>query len=70
MPKYPIVVREIAGRNRLGVENSDDLEANLRAVVTEGYERIDVESRDDGERVGTVIGSDDRTAIESIRWNG
>jgi hypothetical protein len=68
MPEYPIVVREIGGRNRLGVEDADDLEADVRAVVTEGYERIDVEARTDGERVGTVVASDDSTSIETIRW--
>jgi hypothetical protein len=68
MPEYPIVVREIGGRNRLGVEDADDLEADVRAVVTEGYERIDIEERDDGERVGTVVASDDSTSIETIRW--
>ncbi|MFQ3293392.1 MAG: hypothetical protein ACI9PP_000801 [Halobacteriales archaeon] len=70
MAEYPIVVREIGGRNRLGVEDAEDLEADVRAVVTEGYEQIEVEARDDGERVGTVIASDDRTAIKSIRWDG
>ena len=68
MPEYPIVVREIGGRNRLGVEDADDLEADLRPVVAEGYDRIDVEGRDDGERVGTVVASDDRRAVETIRW--
>ncbi|MFW6376561.1 MAG: hypothetical protein ACOC0F_01165 [archaeon] len=68
MPEYPIVVREIGGRNRLGVERADGLAADVRPVVTEGYERIDVEARTDGERVGTVVASDDRTTIETIRW--
>jgi len=68
MPEYPIVVREIGGRNRLGVEEADDLEADVRAVVTEGYERIDVEARTDGERVGTVVAAEDGQSIETIRW--
>ncbi|MEF8757546.1 MAG: hypothetical protein V5A23_05100 [Halobacteriales archaeon] len=68
MREYPIVVREIGGRNRLGVEKADDLEANVRAVVTEGYQRIDVEARADGERVGTVLAADDATTIERVRW--
>lgn len=68
MPEYPVVVREIGGRNRLGVEDADDLDADVRPVVSEGYERIDVEARSDGERVGTVVASDDRTSIEEIRW--
>lgn len=68
MPEYPIVVREIGGRNRLGVEDADDLDADLRPVVSEGYERIDVETRSDGERVGTVVADPDRESIEEIRW--
>jgi hypothetical protein len=68
MPEYPIVVREIAGKNRLGVEDADGLEADLRPVISEGYERVDVESKDDGERVGTVVAASDRPAIEEVRW--
>lgn len=68
MPEYPIVVREIGGKNRLGVENADDLEADLRPVVSEGYERVDVDRRDDGERVGTVVAGPDRRSIEEVRW--
>jgi hypothetical protein len=68
MPEYPIVVREIGGQNRLGVEEATDLEANVRSVVAEGYERIAVEKRDDGDRVGTVVASSDRQSIEDIQW--
>lgn len=69
MPEYPIVVREIGGKNRLGVEKADDLEADVREVVAEGYEQIDIERRDDGEAVGTVVASDDRQRIEDVRWD-
>ncbi|MFB6201198.1 MAG: hypothetical protein ABEI98_04225 [Halorhabdus sp.] len=68
MPEYPIVVREIGGQHRLGVEDAADLEADVRDVVTEGYERIDLAERTDGERVGTVVASDDRQSIDDIRW--
>ena len=68
MAEYPIVVREIGGQNRLGVEQAADLEADVRTIVTEGYERIDVESKSDGDRVGTVVASDDRQTIDDIRW--
>jgi len=69
MPEYPIVVREIGGQNRLGVEEADDLEADVREIVTEGYEQIDVEQRDDGETVGTVVASEGRQTIEDVRWD-
>ncbi|WP_135662909.1 hypothetical protein [Halorhabdus rudnickae] len=69
MPEYPIVVREIGGQNRLGVEEADDLAADVREVVTEGYNRIDIEERSDGEAVGTVVASDDRQTIEDVRWD-
>ena len=68
MPAYPIVVREIGGQNRLGVEEAEDLEADVREIVTEGYEQIDVDARADGEQVGTVVASDDRQSIESVKW--
>lgn len=69
MPEYPIVVRELGGRNRLGVEGADELDANLRPVITEGYERIDVEERADGERVGTVVADEDRSSVLTVRWD-
>lgn len=69
MPEYPIVVRTLGGQNRLGVEEADDLEADVSTVVTEGYEQIDVGSRDDGEQVGTVVATADNTSIEEIHWN-
>ncbi|WP_136687860.1 hypothetical protein [Halorhabdus amylolytica] len=68
MPEYPIVVREIGGQNRLGVEEAEDLDADVREVVTEGYNRIDIEERSDGEQVGVVLASEDRQSIEDIRW--
>ena len=68
MPEYPIVVREIGGRNRLGVEDADDLSADVRPVVTEGYERIDVKAHTDGDRVGTVVAAEDGESIETILW--
>ncbi len=70
MPDYPIVVRELGGRNRLGVEGADDLEANVRPLITDGYKRIDVEERDDGEQVGTVVAAEDGRSIRSVRWDG
>ncbi|CCQ32410.1 conserved hypothetical protein [Halorhabdus tiamatea SARL4B] len=63
------MVREIGGQNRLGVEEADDLEADVREIVTDGYEQIDVERRDDGEVVGTVVASEDRQTIEDVRWD-
>lgn len=69
MPEYPIVVRNLKGRNRLGVEEADDLEANLRPVITEGYDRIDVQKRADGEQVGTVFPTADGMEVESVRWD-
>ncbi|MFB6114575.1 MAG: hypothetical protein ABEJ58_10800 [Halodesulfurarchaeum sp.] len=68
MPEYPIVVREIRGQNRLGVEDAEDLDANVRGVVEDGYDRIDVDSRSDGEQVGTVVASQDNQHIESVQW--
>ncbi|MFD1589313.1 hypothetical protein ACFR9U_20235 [Halorientalis brevis] len=68
MPEYPIVVRTLGGQNRLGVEEADALEADVSRVVTEGYEQIDVEQRDDGEQVGTVVASADNASIEEIHW--
>jgi len=69
MTEFPIVVREIGGRNRLGVEEAEDLEADVREVVTEGYNRIDIEERSDGEGVGTVVASNDLQTIEDVRWD-
>ncbi len=68
MPEYPIVVREIGGQNRLGVEEAEELEADVRPVVTEGYERITIEDYADGDRVGTVIASADNQSIDRVRW--
>lgn len=68
MPEYPIVVREIAGKNRLGVEEAEDLEANVRAVVAEGYEEVDVQACEDGEQIGTVVSNAARSSIEDVRW--
>ncbi|MFB6072556.1 MAG: hypothetical protein ABEJ88_06265 [Halobacterium sp.] len=67
MTEYPIVVREIGGKNRLGVEDADEFDADLRDVVSEGYQRVDVAACEDGERVGTVVASSD-TEIETVRW--
>ncbi|QGN06613.1 hypothetical protein Hrd1104_04425 [Halorhabdus sp. CBA1104] len=69
MPEYPIVVREIGGQNRLGVEEAEDLAADVREVVTEGYNRIHVDEYDDGDQIGTVIASGDRETIEDVRWD-
>ncbi|MXR21230.1 hypothetical protein [Halobacterium bonnevillei] len=66
MAEYPIVVRELGGKMRLGVEEADALEADLRDVVTEGYQRIDVQECADGEQVGVVVASGDN--IETVRW--
>ena len=55
MTEYPIVVRELGGENRLGVEEADEFEGDLRDVVVEGYERVDVADCEDGEVVGTVV---------------
>lgn len=63
------MVREIGGQNRLGVEEADDLDADVRSVVTEGYERIDVPERSDGEQVGTVVASEDRQSVRDVRWD-
>jgi hypothetical protein len=67
MAEYPIVVRELGGKMRLGVEEADALEADLRDVVTEGYQRIDVQDCEDGEQVGVVVASGD--SIETVRWS-
>ena len=69
MPEYPIVVREIGGQNRLGVEEAEDLEADVREIVTDGYEQIDVAQRDDGDVIGTVVAGDDRQKIVDVRWD-
>ena len=69
MPEYPIIVREIGGQHRLGVEQAQDLAADVREIVTEGYNRIAVEDRADGEQVGTVVASEDRQSIETVRWD-
>ncbi|MFB6269535.1 MAG: hypothetical protein ABEH83_06305 [Halobacterium sp.] len=66
MAEYPVVVRELGGKMRLGVEEAEALDADLRRVVTEGYERIDVEDCDDGEQVGVVVADGD--TIESVEW--
>ena len=68
MRKYPIVVREIGGEHRLGVEDAEEFDADLRDVVTEGYSRIDVAEREDGEQVGTVVASETAPEIEAVRW--
>jgi hypothetical protein len=67
MTEYPIVVRELGGEMRLGVEDADEFEGDLRDVVVEGYERIAVSECADGERVGTVIAASE-TDIESVEW--
>lgn len=69
MPEYPIVVREIGGQNRLGVEEAADLAADVREVVTDGYNQIDVDTREDGEQVGTVLATEDKQSIEDVRWD-
>lgn len=68
MSEYPIVVREIGGEKRIGVEEAEPLDVNLRSVVTEGYERIDLDERSDGEQVGTVVATEDNNAIAKVRW--
>ena len=67
MTEYPIVVRELGGENRLGVEEADEFEGDLRDVVVEGYERVDVPSCEDGEQVGTVVAASE-TEIKDVRW--
>jgi len=67
MPEYPIVVRELGGENRLGVEEAEAFEGDLRDVVVEGYERVDVAACEDGQRVGTVVAASE-TEIEDVRW--
>jgi hypothetical protein len=68
MTEYPVVAREIGGKMRLGVEDDDELEANVRDVVAQGYQRVDVETAEDGEQVGTVVASEDGAEVESVRW--
>ena len=69
MPEYPIVVREIGGQNRLGVEEAEDLDADVRSIVSDGYERIDVSERSDGEQVGTVVASEDKQTVREVQWD-
>jgi hypothetical protein len=68
MTEYPVVAREISGKMRLGVEDAAELEADVRNVVAQGYQRVDVETCADGEQVGTVVASEDGTDVESVRW--
>lgn len=68
MTEYPVVAREIGGKMRLGVEDADELEADVRDVVAQGYQRVDVDTCEDGEQVGTVVASGDGEEIESVRW--
>jgi hypothetical protein len=68
MPEYPIVVREVGGRNRIGVKGAADLEAGVRPVVAEASERVDVEDHDSGTQVGTVVASEDRRSVVKVRW--
>ena len=68
MREYPIVVREIGGEHRLGVEDAEEFDGELRDVVTEGYGRIDVAEREDGEQVGTVVASETAPEVETVRW--
>ena len=67
MPEYPIVVREIGGENRLGVEEAEAFEGDLRDIVVEGYERVAVADCADGEQVGVVVAASE-TAIEDVQW--
>jgi hypothetical protein len=67
MTEYPIVVRELGGEKRVGVEDAEEFEADLREVVVDAYERVDIEACADGEQVGTVVAASD-TEIESIEW--
>ncbi|WP_353633751.1 hypothetical protein ABSL23_10850 [Halobacterium sp. NMX12-1] len=67
MTEYPIVVREIGGKMRLGVEEAAALDADLREVVADAYDRVDVQDCGDGEVVGHVIASGDE--IEDVRWS-
>lgn len=69
MPEYPIVVRTIGGQNRLGVEEAEELDADVSGIVAEGYERIDVDERADGDVVGTVVASDDESSITDVDWD-
>ncbi|GGL57439.1 hypothetical protein [Halocalculus aciditolerans] len=68
MQEFPIVVREAGGRNRLGVEDEGALDANVRDVVVEGYERVDVEGAADGDVVGYVVADDFGAAVERVEW--
>ncbi|MCG1002988.1 MULTISPECIES: hypothetical protein [Halobacterium] len=67
MTEYPIVVREIGGKMRLGVEEADAFDADLREIVADAYERVDVENCGDGEVVGHVVASGDE--VEDVRWS-
>jgi len=67
MTEYPIVVRELGGENRLGVEEADEFEGDLRDVVVEGYKRVEVAECEDGEVVGTVVATSE-TEIAEVRW--
>jgi hypothetical protein len=67
MTEYPIVVRELGGEKRVGVEEADEFEADLREVVVEAYERVDIEACADGEHVGTVVAASE-TEIEAVKW--
>ncbi|NIB99394.1 hypothetical protein [Halobacterium sp. R2-5] len=66
MTEYPIVVREIAGKKRVGVEEAEAFDADLREIVAEAYERVDVADYEDGEVVGHVLASGDD--VEDVRW--
>jgi|GEM_PF-1419669 len=66
MTEYPIVVREIGGKMRLGVEEAQALDADLRDVVATAYDRVDVQDCEDGEVVGHVVASGDD--VEDVRW--
>lgn len=68
MQEFPIVVRAVGGRNRLGVEDDGGLRANVRAVVEEAYERVDVEAAEDGDVVGHVVSDDEGRSVERVEW--
>jgi hypothetical protein len=50
------------------VEDAEEFDGDLRDVVTEGYGRIDVAEREDGEQVGTVVASETAPEVETVRW--
>ena len=68
-----VIARQIArsGYNAVLSEahQADGPDKEVREIVTDGYEQIDVEQRDDSETVGTVVASEDRQSIEDVQWD-